>query len=91
MLKIPKIPPSPISSEELERLFQSSGFIEEFYSPPEVPKPPSCFEKEEFFGEENEAVPEFVSKVSESKETPLKKELFEERALNFKEKGEELT
>lgn len=83
MLKIPKIPPSQISSEELERLFQNSGFIEEFYSPPEVPKPPSCFE--------NEVIPEFVSEVPESKEAPLKQGLFEERALNFKEKEEELT
>lgn len=45
MPEIPKAPPSQISSEELERIFKNSGVVEEFYFPPEVPKPPSCFDE----------------------------------------------
>lgn len=48
MPKIPKAPSSQINSEELEQIFKNSGFIEEFYFPPEVPKPPSCFEEKNF-------------------------------------------
>ena len=47
MKKILKAPPSQISSEELALLFKNSGYVEEFFHPPEVPKPPSCFEEEE--------------------------------------------
>lgn len=46
MPEIPKAPPSQISSEALDRIFKKSDLIEEFYFPPEVPKPPSCFEEE---------------------------------------------
>ena len=48
MKEIPKAPPSQISSEELEHIFKNSGCLEEFYHPPKVPKPPSCFEEEDF-------------------------------------------
>lgn len=48
MSKIPNPPPSQISSEELEQIFKNSGFIEEFYFPPEVPKPPSSFQEKKF-------------------------------------------
>lgn len=47
MFKIPKAPLSRIPSKELAEFFKSSGCVESFYFPPEVPHPPSCFQQEE--------------------------------------------
>ena len=41
---IPPLPPSQISGEELQRLFQKTGLAEELFAPPpEAPSPPAFF------------------------------------------------
>lgn len=52
MPEIPKAPPSQISSEELEQIFKNSNVVEEFYFPPEVPKPPPSFDEKKLTTED---------------------------------------